>query len=257
MINSSAGHASVAIPLWISARGIFRPVGRAARKPARGTHRHQPVLEALDGRILLSRFHTALPSSGTVAIVPLRNEQSSFLLPSPPPPVFINLPLIQPGGRILSQFHVLLYHHIFLANQTFQADTGVSYLSRFTDSARSVGATTAGTADDTSAAVSTFFQQLTSQVASHGGSTTEFPGPANGNGGSANALAANGVIVSQSYVATRKLLTFTMTYATPDSFVFKEQFQLRAFRLTTPQPGSSFSLLDAITVFNLHFPASG
>ena len=108
MINSPARLVSVASRLLNSKR-------------TRGFHRRKPVLELLDGRILLSRVHPALPSSATVSTESLRNEQSFLRPSSPPPPVFLSLPLVQPGGTILSQTHVILFHHVFVANQIFQA----------------------------------------------------------------------------------------------------------------------------------------
>ena len=71
------------------------------------------------------------------------------------------------------------------------------------------------------------------------------------------ALASNGVVLAESYVATGNHLTFTQTYATPDGFIFKQLFQLKAFRFTRPGPSSSFSLLDAVNVFGRHFQPVG
>ena len=256
MIDSTTDLAPAARRVWNSKPRDTRPVREAKKKCVRSSRHREPVLEVLDGRTLLSLVHPVPSGSGTLELQRLTTEQRPLDRTLPPPPVFLALPLVQPGGTILSQMHVMLYHRIFLANQTFQAQTGVEYLARFTEWAKPAGATTAGTAVDTSGAVSTFMQQLVSQVSSHGGSTTEFVKPAKAKGGG-QALASGAVIETESYLATGNHLTFTMTYASADHFVFNEQFMLIAFRSTLPQTRSPFSLLDAVVGFGRHFEVTG
>jgi hypothetical protein len=184
-------------------------------------------------------------------LVPLR-------ISLPPLPVFVSLPLVQPGGTILSQTHVFLVKQCtFIANQIFQAHTGVAYFGRYTETVKSVGANASGTVEDTSAAVSAFVQDLTNQVASHGGSTTEFSQPATGSGNGEHPSVLRGVIVRESYLAVGNHLSFALTYETPDGFLFNQQFTMKAFRFTLPQSRSSFTLLDAVSQFGLHFQVSG
>ena len=257
MIDSTAHLVPAARGLFTSKRGSFHLVRDALRTWARNSRRRAPVLEPLDGRVLLSLMHPVRPGSAAAEITPLRQNEEPLSLPLPPQPVFVSLPLIQQGGTILSQMHVVIYHHIYLANQVFMADTGVNYMERFIESPRPAGATAPATADDTSGAVSTFMQTLINQVQLHGGGTRQFIEPANGTGGGKPSLVSSGVIVSQSYVAKANHLTFGLTYATPDHFVFNEQFNLLAFRVASPLLRSSFSLLDAVSQFTLHFPVSG
>ncbi len=256
MIDSTTDLTPAASGSWTSKPRNSRPVREATKKRARCSRHREPVLEVLHGRTLLSLVHPMPLDSGTLELQRLTTERSPLNRTLPPPPVFLALPLNQPGGRILSQTHVMLYQRIFLANQTFQAQTGVEYLAHFTEWAKPAGATTSGTAGDTSGAVSTFMQQLVNQVSTHGGSATEFVKPAKANGGG-QALASGGVIEGETYLATDNHLTFTMTYATADHFVFNEQFMLKAFRSTLPQTRSSFSLLDAVDEFTRHFEVTG
>lgn len=257
MIDSTAELVPAARSVSASERRDSRLAREVAKTGARSSRRRAPVLEALDGRILLSLVHPDLPGSGTAEIRPLTRPQTPLRTPLPPMPVFLNLPLSQQGGKILSQMHVVLYHRIFIANETFLASTGIEYLERYTEASLSVGATTAGTAADTSGAVSAFLQQLVSQVEAHGGSTTEFIEPADGNGGGAHALALTGVIEGELYTAKSNHLSFAMAYETPDDFLFYQQFLLKATRLARPLSAGSFSLLDAVNEFAHHFQVSG
>jgi len=172
--------------------------------------------------------------------------------PPPPPPIFINLPFIQQGGKILSQSHGLQRNGTFFANQTYKAHTGIQYVERFTELAKPSGATTAGTADDTNGAVSAFTQELVTEVIAHGGNATEFSVPGSGNGGD-HALVLRGVIEKELYQASGNHVSFALTYATPDGFVFNQQVTLKASRVGPPQPGSSFTLLQAVDEFDQHF----
>ena len=256
MLDSPAQFVPAARSLFTSKRGTSHLVPDALRT-CRATLAVAPVLEPLDGRILLSQMHPVLPVSVAAEINKFKQNQEPFSLPLPPQPVFVSLPRIQQGGTILSQMHVVIYHHIYLANQEFSANTGVNYVERFIESPRPAGATVPASADDTSEAVSAFMQSLSNQVQSHEGNRTEFIEPVNGKSGDKPARVSSGVIEKQSYLARGNHLSFALTYATPDHFVFNEQFDLKAFPVASPLPRSSFSLLDAVNQFALHFQVSG
>ena len=257
MTDSRAELVPAAESVSASEQRDSRLAREVAKSRGRSSRRREPVLEVLDGRILLSLVHPELPGSGTAQIQPLTRTQALLRTPLPPMPVFLSLPLSQQGGNILSQTHVTLYHRIFIANETFLAHTGIEYLERYTEASLSIGATTAGTAADTSEAVQAFLQQLVSQVEVHGGSTTEFIEPADGNGGGVHAPALSGVIEGELYAAKSNHLSFAMAYETPDDFLFYQQFLLKAIRVARPLSASSFSLLDTVNEFEHHFQVSG